>query len=71
MAGLAAVAVLCLWGTLETYAFETTYQQQNLDPYMIEAQFDRLRSGAALVADNAILGYLTDAPKGASRNRRC
>jgi hypothetical protein len=61
---LAAVAALCLWGTLETYAFETTYQHQNRDPYMIAAQFDRLASVAALVPENAILGYLTDVQQG-------
>ena len=62
--GLAAVAALCLWGTLETYAFEPAYQQQNRDPYVIGAQFDRLASVAALVPDNAILGYLTDPQQG-------
>jgi hypothetical protein len=64
MAGLAAVTALCLWGTLETYAFETTYRQQNRDPYMIGAQFDRLASVSALVPENAILGYLTDVQQG-------
>jgi hypothetical protein len=64
MAGLAAAAALCLWGTFETYAFETAYQQQNRDPYMIGAQFDRLAPVAAVVPQNAILGYLTDVPQG-------
>jgi hypothetical protein len=64
MAGLAAVAVLCLWGTLETYAFETSYQQQNRDPYMIGAQFNRLTPVAAAVPEDATLGYLTDVQQG-------
>lgn len=62
--GLAAAAVLCLWGTLETYVFETAYQQQNRDPYRIAAQFDRLAPVATAVPENAILGYLTDVPQG-------
>ena len=64
MAGLAAVAVLCLWGTFQTYAFEKAYQQQNSDPYLIGAQFDRLAPVAAVVPENVTLGYLTDVPQG-------
>ena len=56
MAGLAAAAMLCLWGTLQTYAFETAYQQQNRDPHRIGAQFDRLAPVATAVPENAILG---------------
>jgi hypothetical protein len=64
MVGLAAAALLSLWGTFEIYTFETTYQQQNRDPYMIGTQFDRLAPVAAAVPEDAILGYLTDVPQG-------
>ncbi len=64
MAGIAAAAALCLWGALETYAFETAYQEQNRDPYMLAAQFSRLAPIATAVPKNAVMGYLTDVPEG-------
>ncbi len=64
IAGVAAAAALCLWGALETYAFETAYQEQNRDPYMIAAQVSRLAPVAAAVPEDAVMGYLTDLPDG-------
>ena len=66
LAGVAATAALCLWGALETYGFERAYQQQNRDPYMVEAQFARLAGIAATVPENAVMGYLTDAQDGSA-----
>ncbi len=64
IAGVAAAAALCLGGALEGYAFETAWQAQNRDPYMIAAQFSRLAPVAAAVPEDAVMGYLTDVPEG-------
>jgi hypothetical protein len=62
--GIAGATLLCLWGSFAYYQFESAYQQQYPDPYQISAQFVRLAPVQAVVPQNAVLGYLTDAPPG-------
>ena len=64
MAGITIAAVLCLWGSFRYYGFETAYQRQNQDPYMVSAQFTRLGPLLSVVPENAVMGYLTDAQPG-------
>jgi hypothetical protein len=64
IASVVAVSVLCLWGSFESYQFESAYQQQNRDPYMISAQFVRLEPLLSVVPKAAEIGYLTDAQPG-------
>lgn len=62
--GITVAAVVCLWGAVETYAFESAYQEQNRDPYMISAQFGRVGPVASAAPENAVLGYISDAQRG-------
>jgi hypothetical protein len=62
--GITGAALLCLWGSFAYYQFESAYQRQNPDPYQISAQFVRLAPVQAAIPQNAVLGYLTDAPPG-------
>lgn len=63
-AGLAAAAALCLWGAVQSYATEAAYQRDNSDPYMVAMQVQRLGPVLAAVPQDAVMGYLTDAPSG-------
>jgi hypothetical protein len=49
-----------MWGVVEYFGFETAYQRQSRDPYQVAAQAARLEGVAALVPEDAILGYVTD-----------
>jgi hypothetical protein len=60
-ASVALVSLLCLWGSFASYGFETAYQRQNSDPYMISQQFVRFETLLSAVPEGAELGYLTDA----------
>jgi hypothetical protein len=62
--GITMAALLCLWGSFAYYQFESAYQQQYPDPYQISAQFIRLGPVQEVVPQNAVMGYLTDAPPG-------
>jgi hypothetical protein len=67
--GVALAALLSLWGSFQYYRFESAYQQQYRDPYLISAQFSRFADVQAVVPEKAILGYLTDlAPGGVVSN---
>ena len=63
-AGVFVATVLALWGVLEYFGFEGSYQEQYRDPYQIAAQSARLESFREAVAADAVLGYLTDAAPG-------
>ena len=63
-AGVLVAAVLALWGVLEYFGFEGTYQEQYRDPYQIAAQSVRLEDFREAVAADGVLGYLTDADSG-------
>jgi hypothetical protein len=58
--GVALAVVLSMWGVVEYFGFETAYQRQSRDPYQVAAQAARLEGVAALVPEDAILGYVTD-----------
>jgi len=66
-AAAAAVVIFSLWGALNYYADETTYQSQaqNQDPYRIQASEDRFSGLRQAVPDQAELGYVTDAQEAA------
>jgi hypothetical protein len=64
VAGVAAAALLAVWGSFTSYQTEAAYQQDNRDPYQIAAQFRRLGPVLAAVPENAVMGYLTDAAPG-------
>lgn len=63
-AGLLVAAALALWGVLEYFGFEGSYQEEYRDPYKIAAQSARLEGLRETVAADAVLGYLTDAAPG-------
>jgi len=63
-AGVFVATVLALWGVLEYFGFEGSYQEQNRDPFQITAQSARLEGFRKAVAADAVLGYLTDAAPG-------
>jgi hypothetical protein len=63
-AGVLVATVLALWGVLEYFGFEGSYQEQNRDPFQITAQSARLEGFREAVAADAVLGYLTDAAPG-------
>jgi hypothetical protein len=58
--GVALAAALSMWGVVEYFGFETAYQKQSRDPYQVAAQAARLEGIAALVPEDAVLGYMTD-----------
>jgi hypothetical protein len=60
--GVAIAALVCVWGALIYYRYETAYQRKSPDPYLISAQFQRLHPVRAAVPASAVMGYLTDAP---------
>ena len=64
VAGVAAAALLAVWGSFTFYQTETAYQQDNRDPYRIAAQFQRLGPVLSAVPENAVMGYVTDAEPG-------
>jgi hypothetical protein len=63
-AGVILAAALTLWGVVEYFGFESSYQQEYRDPYLIGAQSSKLASFRDAVPQNAVLGYLTDAEPG-------
>jgi hypothetical protein len=62
--GLALAVCLAVWGSFESYSFESLYQRQYRDPYLISAQFPRFQALMNAVPERAELGYLTDAEPG-------
>ena len=62
--GVAAAALLSLWGAVQYFGFETGFQKQNRDPYQIAATAARLEGIRASLPANAELGYLTDLEPG-------
>jgi hypothetical protein len=49
-----------MWGVVAYFGLETAYQRQSRDPYQIAAQAARLEGVAALVPEDAVLGYVSD-----------
>jgi hypothetical protein len=63
-AGIAAAAVLAVFGLFEYARFESAYQSQNPDPYKVASQFPRFADLRAAVPADAVLGYISDQPLG-------
>ena len=63
-AGVILAAALTLWGVVEYFGFESSYQQEYRDPYLIGAQSAKFGTFREAVAPSAVLGYLTDAEPG-------
>jgi len=63
-AGVILAAVLTLWGAVEYFSSESSYQEEYRDPYLIGAQSAKFGSFLEAVAPSAVLGYLTDAAPG-------
>lgn len=59
-AGVLAAAALSVFGAIAFFQFEGQYQEQYRDPYMVSAQFNRFAGLRAAIAENAVLGYLSD-----------
>ena len=64
IAGVAGAVMLCLWGSFAFYEFQSAYQQQSRDTFMVAAQATRFAGLMGAVPENAVLGYMTDAAAG-------
>src|SRR5262245_59258479 len=62
--GVAASAVLSMWGVIEYFGSEKEYQKRSRDPYQVAAQTMRLAGIRAALPEYAVLGYLTDLEPG-------
>ena len=58
--GTPAIAVLCLLVGIQTYRETGDYARATQDPYLINAQPERVRGAAALLPPNSVAGYLSD-----------
>lgn len=61
-AGIGGVVLLCVFTAFGTYRSGDAYARDNQDPYMIQAQPERLREAVRYLPDNAVIGYLSDLP---------
>lgn len=59
-AGVCVIAALCLISGIQSYRAGDAYGHAYQDPYMINAQPERLREAARVLPVNGILGYLSD-----------
>ena len=59
-AAVAAAAFLALAGLLNYFRFETSYQDQNHDPYRVAAQMGRFSDVRKKIPPNGKLGFLSD-----------
>jgi hypothetical protein len=67
-AALIACAVLSAWGGLEALTWETAYQKQNRDPYMLNAQDVRLAQIRDTLPPDTVLGYVTNLKPGSTED---
>jgi len=65
-AGVFIATALALWGVGEYFGFESTYQKEDQDPYLIAAQATRLETLREALPADAVLGYLTDVSPGSA-----
>jgi hypothetical protein len=61
-AGVGAVVLLSLFAAFQSYRSEDAYARAYQDPYMIQAQPQRLREAVGYLPDKAVIGYLSDLP---------
>ena len=59
-AGVCVIAGLCLIAGIEAYRAADASAHAFQDPYLINAQPDRLREAARLLPDKTVIGYLSD-----------
>lgn len=63
-AALIAAALLAVWGAIENFQLENASNIR--DPYMVEAQVDRLAGVVQMVKPDAIVGYVSDMHDGST-----
>jgi hypothetical protein len=59
-AGTGAVVLLCLFTAFQAYRSTDAYARAYQDPYMINAQPERVRQAIPYLPDKAQVGYLSD-----------
>jgi hypothetical protein len=64
-AGVGAIALVALFAEFQEYRLTDAYAHAEQDPYMINAQPDRLRDAVSYLPDRAVVGYLSDLDLGA------
>ncbi|HYW43392.1 MAG TPA: hypothetical protein VE959_11090 [Bryobacteraceae bacterium] len=55
-------AVLPLWGAYSFYETQTAHPALPADPYQVEALSVRLEAVRQIVPEDAVMGFITDAP---------
>jgi hypothetical protein len=60
IAGIGGVILLCIISLVQSYRSVDAYARAYQDPYMINAQPERLREAIPLLANQAEVGYLSD-----------
>jgi hypothetical protein len=60
--GVSVIAGLCLIVAVRSYREADAYGRTYQDPYMINAQPERLREAARLLPEKSVVGYLSDLP---------
>jgi len=61
-AGIGVVVLLSLGAAFQSYRSADAYARAYQDPYMINAQPERLREAVRYLPDKAVIGYLSDLP---------
>ncbi|MCX6627021.1 MAG: hypothetical protein NTW28_05265 [Candidatus Solibacter sp.] len=61
-AGIGGVVLLALFTALQSYRSADAYARAYQDPYMIQAQPERLREAVRYLPGKAVIGYLSDLP---------
>ena len=68
IAGVTIAVLLCLWGSWSSYGYESDFQRQNSDPYLVSAQFTRFAGVLSSIPEADEIGYITDTPPGSVAN---
>ena len=63
-AALIAAALIAVWGAVDSFQFESTANLR--DPYMVNAQADRLAGVIQAIPRAAVVGYLSDVHDGST-----
>jgi hypothetical protein len=58
--GVAAVALLALFGTMDYYRIALATNEQSADVYLIRPQGPRFREAVAAIPEDAVVGYDTN-----------
>ena len=65
-AGIGCVVLLAFGTAFQSYRSADAYARANPDPYMINAQPERLREAVGYLPENTVVGYLSDLPSDAT-----